>query len=76
MTSKRRAVLSSSKKPDTPIVVEVRGLIVAARKTVAAAVNASLTTLYWQIGTRIRRAILRESGPDTERRFCTHCLQN
>ena len=55
VTSKRHAVLSSRKKSDIPIVVEVRGLIVAARKTVAAAVNASLTTLYWQIGTRIRR---------------------
>src|SRR6185295_13895694 len=29
------------------------------RKTVATAVNASLTTLYWQIGTRIRRDVLR-----------------
>ena len=60
MTSKRHAVLASRKKSDIPVVVEVRGLIVAARKTVAAAVNASLTTLNWQIGTRIRRAILRE----------------
>jgi predicted nuclease of restriction endonuclease-like (RecB) superfamily len=38
----------------------VRALIVSARRAVATAVNASLTTLYWQIGTRIRRDILRE----------------
>src|SRR4029453_10811871 len=36
--------------PDIPIVAEVRELIVSARKTVATAVNASLTLLYWRIG--------------------------
>ena len=60
MTAKRRVAVASGKNPDIPIVVEVRGLIIAARKTVAATVNASLTTLYWQIGARIRRDILRE----------------
>ena len=60
MTSRRNAVLRSRKKSDTPIVAEVRDLIVTARRTVAAAVNASLTTLYWQIGIRIRREILRK----------------
>jgi hypothetical protein len=43
VTSKRHAVLASGKKSDIPIVAEVRELIVAARRTVAAAVNASLT---------------------------------
>ena len=60
MPTKRRASLASNRTSDTPIVADVRALIVSARKTVATAVNASLTTLYWQIGTRIRRDILRE----------------
>lgn len=60
MTAKRRAALASGRKADIPIVAEVRALIVSARKTVATTVNASLTTLYWRIGTRIRRDILRK----------------
>lgn len=39
---------------------ELRQLIQTARHTVAVAVNTALTTLYWQIGERIRREILRE----------------
>lgn len=39
---------------------ELRQLIQAARHTVAVAVNSTLTTLYWKIGARIRREILRE----------------
>jgi predicted nuclease of restriction endonuclease-like (RecB) superfamily len=38
---------------------ELRQLIQAARHTVAVAVNSTLTTLYWQIGSRIRKEILR-----------------
>jgi predicted nuclease of restriction endonuclease-like (RecB) superfamily len=39
---------------------EVRGLILSAREHVAQAVNAGLTLLYWQVGDRIRREILKE----------------
>jgi predicted nuclease of restriction endonuclease-like (RecB) superfamily len=39
---------------------EVRGLIFSAREHVAQAVNAGLTLLYWQVGDRIRREILKE----------------
>jgi DUF1016 N-terminal domain len=39
---------------------EVRELILTARQTVARGVNAALTMLYWQIGTRVRRDILQE----------------
>ncbi|MBI3074432.1 MAG: YhcG family protein [Deltaproteobacteria bacterium] len=35
-------------------------MIEAARQQVAQAANAALTTLYWQIGTRIRQHILKE----------------
>ena len=37
---------------------DVRELILGARSRVAQSVNASLTMLYWQVGTRIRNAIL------------------
>jgi len=48
---------SSTKKP---LLADVRALILEARESVAPTVNASLTTLYWRIGCRIRRDILRE----------------
>jgi hypothetical protein len=40
---------------------DVRGLIDAARRQVAQAVNAGLVTLYWHVGRRIRQEILGES---------------
>jgi predicted nuclease of restriction endonuclease-like (RecB) superfamily len=43
-----------------PLLADVRGLILAARERVAGAVNASLVLLYWEIGRRVRRDILRE----------------
>jgi predicted nuclease of restriction endonuclease-like (RecB) superfamily len=39
---------------------ELRGLILATRAQVTQAVNSGLTLLYWQIGDRIRREVLRE----------------
>ena len=39
---------------------DVRALILRARESVAQTVNASLTTLYWHIGCRIRQDVLRE----------------
>ena len=39
---------------------DVRELIRSAREHVAQAVNAGLTLLYWQVGDRIRREILKE----------------
>jgi predicted nuclease of restriction endonuclease-like (RecB) superfamily len=44
----------------TVLLADVRGLILQAREQVAHAVNSGLTQLYWQIGSRIRRDILRE----------------
>jgi predicted nuclease of restriction endonuclease-like (RecB) superfamily len=60
MTARRHAAIAAGRKSDIPIVAEVRALIVSARQTVSTAVNATLTRLHWQIGTRIRRDILRE----------------
>ena len=42
------------------LTAEIRQLIEAARQRVAQAVNAGLTVLYWQIGTRIRQDILKK----------------
>lgn len=42
------------------MLAEVRELILTARQRVAQAVNAGLTVLYWQIGTRIRQDILKK----------------
>jgi len=42
------------------LLADVRELILSARQTVARGVNAALVVLYWNIGQRIRRDILRE----------------
>ena len=39
---------------------ELRGLIDAARQQVAQTVNATLTLLYWRVGQRIRREVLKD----------------
>ena len=44
----------------TALLGDVRSLILSAREGVARAVNAGLTVLYWEIGQRIRRDILKE----------------
>ena len=42
----------------TPLLADVRQLIVIARQRVVSAVNAELTSLYWQIGRRIGTDLL------------------
>ncbi len=42
------------------LIGDIRGLIETARQNVAVTVNAGLTLLYWQIGSRIRQDILKE----------------
>lgn len=41
-----------------PLLADIRQLIDAARQRTAAAVNAELTMLYWQIGRRIHTELL------------------
>ena len=43
-----------------PLLTEVRGLILEARQRVAQTVNAGLTLLYWHVGARIRKDVLKE----------------
>lgn len=45
--------------PET-VLAEVRQLILEARQQTARTVNAGLTMLYWQVGDRIRREVLKE----------------
>ena len=40
------------------LLTEIRALIESARAGVARAVNAGLTTLYWNVGARLRREVL------------------
>lgn len=42
------------------LIGDIRRLIETARHNVAVTVNAGLTILYWQIGSRIRQDILKE----------------
>jgi len=41
-----------------PLLGELRGMIEESRRSLAGAVNASMTMLYWRIGTRINQEIL------------------
>ncbi len=56
--AKAKTALTSA-KPER-LLAELRELILSTRSQVAQAVNAGLTILYWQIGDRIRREILKE----------------
>ena len=43
-----------------PLLTDLRGLIEQARQQVAQAANSTLTLLYWQVGRRIHKEVLRE----------------
>jgi hypothetical protein len=43
-----------------PLLGELRGMIEESRRSLAGAVNASMTMLYWQIGTRIVATLSQE----------------
>ncbi len=43
-----------------PLLTDLRQLILEAREHVGRTVNAGLTLLYWEVGNRIRREVLRE----------------
>lgn len=59
--SRREPVLKQPADMDAgALAADVRQLIEDSRRQVAQVVNAALTTLYWQIGNRIRRDVLRE----------------
>lgn len=57
---RQRSVNKSLDVSVAPLLAELRELILTAREQVARAVNSGLVMLYWQVGDRIRREILRE----------------
>ena len=58
-------VAAKRSRPDASgLLAEVRGLIFAAREGVARTVNAGLTLLHWEIGSRIRKDVLKEKRAD------------
>lgn len=59
-TKAAHPVAPSAASPARPLLADLRELIVQARRQVAQTVNAGLTLLYWHIGTRIRRDLLKE----------------
>ncbi len=67
MKKKSSSVKRSSvpaKRGTKGLLTEVRELIHSARQTLAQTVDSALTTLYWQIGRRVRRDILMEERAD------------
>jgi predicted nuclease of restriction endonuclease-like (RecB) superfamily len=54
------ATKAPSAAPSAELLGDLRALIGGARQQVAQAVNSTLVLLYWQVGDRIRREILRE----------------
>jgi len=47
-------------KQTDALLTELRGLIESARQRLAQAANATLTMLYWHVGQRIRREVLKD----------------
>jgi hypothetical protein len=60
----------------TALLGDIRRLIVDARTQVAAAINAGLTLLYWEIGERIRKDILQEKRAEYGEEIVTALAQD
>ena len=56
----KRVEARATPAPPGAVLTDVRELILAARQTVARAVNAALVLLFWKVGERIRKEVLRE----------------
>src|SRR4051812_585080 len=54
------ALRAQGSRQITTLVRDLEQLIEAARRKVAVAANAALTTLYWQLGHRVRTEILQD----------------
>ena len=57
---KKKASVPIIASAGNTVIADIRVLIESARVRAATAVNAELTMLYWQVGERIRREILKE----------------
>src|SRR5437016_2181676 len=56
----RQPAVKPAKRPARSLLADVRELILQARASVARAVDSGLVLLYWHIGRRIRRDVLKE----------------
>jgi predicted nuclease of restriction endonuclease-like (RecB) superfamily len=63
------AALARAGADSKGLLADLRALILAARQTVARGVNATLVMLYWQLGRRIRKEILREQRAEYGKRI-------
>ncbi len=52
--------MSESSVPEKGLLSEIKQLIQSAKQRAAVAVNAELTLLYWEVGTRISKEVLKE----------------
>ena len=62
--ARRKAQPSGVTAPDWTLAAEIVAMIRTARGHVAQSVNARLTLLHWEIGTRVRREVLRAQRAD------------
>jgi predicted nuclease of restriction endonuclease-like (RecB) superfamily len=68
-STKRTDVAVLPARKPTVLLADVRELIVQAREGVARAVDSGLTVLYWNVGQRIRREVLREKRAEYGQRI-------
>jgi hypothetical protein len=59
----------------TPLLADVRQLIDSARQRVASTVNAELTQLYWQIGSRVNAELLKGQRAEYGKQVVTELAQ-
>jgi predicted nuclease of restriction endonuclease-like (RecB) superfamily len=64
---------------ETPLLMDIRGLIASSRQRVAAGVNAELSLLHWNVGKRINDEILGNERAEYGKRvledLCAHLVQ-
>ncbi len=70
-STKQGLARSNPGTPSRALLSDVRQLIVEARTRTAIAVNAALTTLYWEIGSRLRQDILKEKRAEYGEKIVT-----
>lgn len=69
--------MTAKKNPttaDKALIQDFRRIIEESRESVAAAVNAGLTMLYWRIGRRMGQMNLQEAGRPFGKLLSRHCL--
>ncbi len=58
------------------IVTEVRTLIEQSKQQIAVSVNATMSLLYWHIGTKINEALPKGKRADYGKQMSLHCGDN